>query len=122
MHHDEPQGRAEAAAQERLPALLDASPAVLYSFRAGGDHVPTFVSPNIARLFGYEPGEYLERPGFWRERVHPDDPPRAAPPARTPPPRPPPRGRRPAAPASSRPAATRGSTASAARTGPTAGS
>ena len=62
---------------ERLAALLDASPAVLYSFRAGGDHAPTFVSPNIARLFGYEPGEYLEHPGFWRERVHPDDLPRA---------------------------------------------
>src|SRR4051812_27946237 len=73
MHHDEHQGRAEAAAEERLAALLDASPAVLYSFRAGGDHAPTFVSPNIERLFGYGPREYLERPGFWRERVHPDD-------------------------------------------------
>ena len=50
---------------------------MLYSFRAGGDHAPTFVSPNIARLFGYEPREYLEHPGFWRERVHPDDLPRA---------------------------------------------
>src|SRR3954453_8059452 len=77
MHHDEHQGRAEAAAQGRPPPLLDAPPAVLYSFRAGGDHAPTFVSPNIERLFGYEPGEYLERPGFWRERVHPDDLPRA---------------------------------------------
>ena len=74
---DEPQGRADTTPQERLAALLDASPAVLYSFRAGGDHAPTFVSPNIERLFGYEPREYLERPGFWRERVHPDDLPRA---------------------------------------------
>src|SRR4051812_30037423 len=74
---DEPQGRADTTPQEHLAALLDASPAVLYSFRAGGDHAPTFVSPNIERLFGYEPREYLERPGFWRERVHPDDLPRA---------------------------------------------
>ena len=28
------------------------------------------------RLFGYEPREYLEGPGFWLDRVHPDDLPR----------------------------------------------
>jgi PAS domain S-box-containing protein len=63
----------EAAAATRLSRLLDASPAVIYSFEAKGDFAPTFVSDNIMRLFGYAASEYLENPNFWRERVHPDD-------------------------------------------------
>jgi adenylate cyclase len=66
----------EAAAAIRLSRLLDASPAVIYSFEAKGDFAPTFVSDNIMRLFGYAASEYLENPNFWRERVHPDDLPR----------------------------------------------
>jgi adenylate cyclase len=63
----------KAAAQERLVRLLSSSPAVIYSFRASGDFAPTFVSDNIGTVFGYTPGEYLENPSFWRDRVHPDD-------------------------------------------------
>ena len=66
----------EAAAATRLSRLLDASPAVIYSFEAKGDFAPTFVSENIVRLFGYAASEYLENPNFWRERVHPQDLPR----------------------------------------------
>src|SRR3954451_13644610 len=68
--------QALVAAQARLSHLLTSSPAVLYSFGAKGDHAPTFVSENIARLLGYEPPDYLRGPGFWLERVHPDDLPR----------------------------------------------
>jgi len=63
----------QAAARERLSQLLSASPAVIYSFKASGDFVPTFISENIETLFGYAPREYLDNPSFWRERVHPDD-------------------------------------------------
>src|SRR5262245_22487181 len=66
----------EAAAATRLARLLDASPAVIYSFEAKGEFRPTFVSDNIARLFGYAASEYLDNPNFWRERVHPEDLPR----------------------------------------------
>jgi len=64
---------AQAAAQQRLARLLSSSPAVIYSFKATGDFAPTFVSENIRTVFGYAPGEYLENPSFWRDRVHPDD-------------------------------------------------
>jgi PAS domain S-box-containing protein len=57
----------------RLTQLLTASPAVIYSFKAGGDFAPTFVSANIETLFGYAPREYLEDANFWSERVHPED-------------------------------------------------
>ena len=63
----------QAAAQERLARLLSSSPAVIYSFRATGDFGPTFVSDNIAAVFGYATSQYMEDPNFWRDRVHPDD-------------------------------------------------
>src|SRR5215831_7470663 len=66
-------GEAKAAAEQRLARLLSSSPAVIYSFKASGDFAPTFVSDNIAAVFGYTPAEYLENPSFWRDRVHPDD-------------------------------------------------
>ena len=66
----------EAAADARLKRLLDASPAVIYSFKARDDFAPSFVSRNITRLFGYAPAEYLGNPNFWREHVHPEDLPR----------------------------------------------
>jgi adenylate cyclase len=64
---------AEVAAHVRVQDLLARSPAVIYAFKASGDYGPTFISPNIKELLGYEPGEYLESPEFWRSRVHPAD-------------------------------------------------
>ena len=65
--------QALVATQERTQHVLTSSPAVLYSFEAAGNHRPTFISDNIQRILGYEPSEYLEGPGFWLDRVHPDD-------------------------------------------------
>jgi PAS domain S-box-containing protein len=66
-------GEVLVAAQDRLIHLLSSVRAVLYSFNATGDFAPTFVSENIRSVFGYETGDYLENPAFWRDRVHPDD-------------------------------------------------
>ena len=66
----------QASMQERLARLLDASPAVIYSFTAKDDFAPIFVSDNIETLFGYAPRDYLDHPNFWREHVHPEDLPR----------------------------------------------
>ncbi|MGH6824185.1 PAS domain-containing protein [Methyloceanibacter sp.] len=63
----------QASMQERLTRLLDASPAVIYSFKARDDFAPIFVSGNIDRLLGYSADKYLKNADFWRERVHPDD-------------------------------------------------
>ena len=63
----------KAAAHVRLNQLLMSSPAVIYSYRATGDFMPTFVSQNIKDWLDYEPREYLESADFWRSCVHPDD-------------------------------------------------
>jgi adenylate cyclase len=49
---------------------------VIYSFKATGDYAPTFISQNVKDLLGYDRGEYLESPDFWRSRIHPADSPR----------------------------------------------
>jgi PAS domain S-box-containing protein len=62
-----------ASMQQRLTRLLEASPAVIYSFKATGDYAPTFVSENIKKLLGYCADKYMTNADFWRKRVHPDD-------------------------------------------------
>jgi two-component system, sensor histidine kinase and response regulator len=64
---------ARESARARLSLLLGAAPVVVYSFRAGGDFAPTFVSDSIQGMLGYRPDEYLENADFWRACVHPED-------------------------------------------------
>jgi PAS domain S-box-containing protein len=65
--------QAESQARARFDLMLHSAPAVVYSFSATGDFAPTFVSENIKRVLGYEPDDYLTKPDFWREHVHPED-------------------------------------------------
>jgi adenylate cyclase len=62
--------QAENASRARFDLLLHGAPAVVYSFEAGGNYAPTFVSENLKRVLGYQ---YLKDPEFWRSRVHPED-------------------------------------------------
>ena len=61
------------ASETRLETLLSSSPAVLYSCKATGDYGVTFVSDNVAKIFGYSSDEFIAESGFWAERIHPDD-------------------------------------------------
>jgi PAS domain S-box-containing protein len=66
--------RAELAlreSEERLRLALAAAKQGLYDLdlRTG----ETVVSPEYARMLGYEPGEFHETNAAWRERLHPDD-------------------------------------------------
>ncbi len=58
--------------KQRLTYLLAASPAIIYSFETK-NYLPTFISENIKKIFGYEPSEYLEDPRFMPSHIHPDD-------------------------------------------------
>lgn len=53
--------------------LVTACPSVIYSFKVSGQLLtPTWVSPNLRVLTGYEAEAALD-PGWWEEGVHPDD-------------------------------------------------
>lgn len=59
------------ATHGRLERLLDSAPTILYSLAAPQMTVE-WVSPNVERIMGFPPDQVLE-PGWWRNRVHPDD-------------------------------------------------
>jgi len=61
------------AVQAQLQHVTASSAAVIYVLRVEGEHhIRTWVSPNIKRVLGYEVEEAL-LPGWWRERVQPED-------------------------------------------------
>ncbi|WP_275575046.1 PAS domain-containing protein [Neosynechococcus sphagnicola] len=49
---------------------------IIYSCQAGGDFSCTFISENVTVLLGYTTAEFMAEPGFWAQRLHPDDAPR----------------------------------------------
>jgi len=69
----EEESNALNAEKQRLTYLLAASPAIIYSFEAKENYLPTFISENIKKILGYEPSEYLEDPRFMPSHIHPDD-------------------------------------------------
>ena len=58
-------------AKDRLDRLLSASPSMIYSARAAGDHGNTYMSPNVRQILGYEPADFVGP--FWMDHVHPED-------------------------------------------------
>lgn len=59
--------------QKRLDYLLSSNPSIIYSCQPTFPYANTFISKNITHLFGYEPREFTEDPGFWGKHIHPDD-------------------------------------------------
>jgi PAS domain S-box-containing protein len=57
----------------RLEHLLKSSPVVIYTAAGTADSGATFVSGNVLALVGFEPSDFLNDPGFWRNHVHPED-------------------------------------------------
>jgi PAS domain S-box-containing protein len=68
--------RAEEALRQtqiQLRHLLDSSPVAIYSLQAVPALRTTFVSENVTSFLGYEPHEFIDDAGLWRDRLHPDD-------------------------------------------------
>ena len=61
------------ATQERLQFLLSATSVMIYAVEPSEGYPATHVTENIRTLAGYRPEELLGTPGFWADRVHPDD-------------------------------------------------
>jgi PAS domain S-box-containing protein len=62
-----------AATGRRLDFLVSAAPMVVYAAKPSGDYGATYISPNIRRLLGYAPEDFLGDSGFWANHIHPDD-------------------------------------------------
>jgi diguanylate cyclase (GGDEF)-like protein/PAS domain S-box-containing protein len=65
--------RALQEAEKRYRSLIENIPAVTYIHPAGDSAALSYMSPQIESVLGYTPEEYTSEPGFWMERLHPDD-------------------------------------------------
>ena len=60
------------ASRHELDATINASPAVIYSCRYGGDWGATFISSKVTDILGYSVQECLD-PDWWKNAIHPED-------------------------------------------------
>jgi len=60
-------------ARDRTEVLLNSTNAVVHSLKPYSAFCPTFVTPNVAEIFGLEPNDLLNTDGYLLERIHPDD-------------------------------------------------
>jgi len=68
--------RAEAALREaeaKYRALVEQTPAIVYTAEFGPTGQWQYVSPPIERLLGYSPEAWLANPELWITHLHPDD-------------------------------------------------
>jgi len=61
------------AVKTRLEHLLASSSGVIFSCRPEIGYPATFISDSVKALLGYEPRDFLDEPGSWLEKVHPED-------------------------------------------------
>ena len=58
---------------DRLQHILASTPAVHYACRVDGEHfVPTYVSPNLKNIWGYDDAEYIGNAEWWWSAIHPE--------------------------------------------------
>jgi len=60
-------------ARERLEALIEHIPAIVYRESDDEDPAKFFVSPQVERILGYTPEQWTWTDDFWVDRLHPDD-------------------------------------------------
>jgi PAS domain S-box-containing protein len=76
LQRAEREGKLREETERRFRAMVEQVPAITYTWdpSAGGDDVAsTYISPQIERLIGYTPEEWMSTPTFWNERIHSDD-------------------------------------------------
>ena len=65
--------RALQEAEARYRLLVEQIPAIVYTAEFGEDGRWSYVSPQIERLLGYAPEEWISNPSLWFDRLHPGD-------------------------------------------------
>ena len=60
-------------AESNYRQLVEQLPGVVYTAEFGPEGRWTYVSPQIERILGYSPAEWMDDPALWSSRIHPDD-------------------------------------------------
>ena len=61
----------EAEARYRL--LVERIPAITYVVESNPPHRTLYVSPQVERVLGFTPQEWIQTPGLWERQLHPED-------------------------------------------------
>jgi PAS domain S-box-containing protein len=59
--------------EERYRALVEHLPAVVYAESIDRSPDRFYLSPQARRIFGYDQEQWKSSPGFWIDRIHPED-------------------------------------------------
>ena len=59
--------------EARLRFLISSNPAIIYTCQASGNYAATYVSDTIKDVLGYTPEEFMRKPSFWADHIHPED-------------------------------------------------
>lgn len=65
--------REQAERLKRQEAIARVMPVVLYSAQLGTPFAAVWMSENVSFVTGFPMEKFINEPGFWMERVHPDD-------------------------------------------------
>jgi PAS domain S-box-containing protein len=76
LRHAEREGELREETERRYRALVEQVPAITYTWNpsTSGDEVgTTYISPQVERILGFTPKDWLSSPTFWNEHIHSDD-------------------------------------------------
>jgi len=59
--------------REKLSSLIHSIDGIVWECRPHGSYEFTFASTQMERILGYPPKDCLKTPGFWEEKIHPED-------------------------------------------------
>lgn len=62
-----------STSSDQLDRMLEHNPAIVYTCKLGRLWSFSYISPNVARILGYQARELLADPNLWRRCIHPDD-------------------------------------------------
>jgi len=58
---------------EKLTQLLEATPVCIYTCKAADNYDLTYIGPSVHKITGYTADDFINRPSFWAEHIHPED-------------------------------------------------
>ena len=59
--------------EAKYKALVEQIPAITYIAALNETSTTLYVSPQVEKLIGFSPEEYIKNPNIWLEQLHPDD-------------------------------------------------
>jgi PAS domain S-box-containing protein len=63
----------QIASAALLDAIFQDAPMVCHAAKADGSYATTYISPNVEKMLGCPPAEWLASPSYWEDSIHPED-------------------------------------------------